>query len=67
VLLAKFNQHKDLADKVLLWTINNMQDKKGFFYYQVNKYISSKIPYMRWTQAWMFYAFCVYKKEMNES
>jgi hypothetical protein len=29
--LNKFNQHKDLADKVLLWTINNMQDKKGFF------------------------------------
>lgn len=65
--LNKFNEYKTLADKVLLWTINNMQDKKGFFYYQINKYISSKIPYMRWSQAWIFYAFCVYKQELNEN
>lgn len=66
-VLKKFEYHKTLADKVLSWTINNMQDPKGFFYYQINKHISSKIPYMRWSQAWIFYAFCVYKKELNES
>lgn len=53
-------EHRELADKVLEWTINNMQDKKGFFYYQLKPCFSSKIPYMRWAQAWMFYAFANY-------
>ncbi len=65
--LGRFKQHKAIMDKVLKWTINNMQSEKGFFYYQVNKYFSSKIPYMRWAQAWMFYALSTYKKfESNE-
>ena len=40
-----------------------MQSGKGYFYYQVNRYFSSKIPYMRWAQAWMFYAFSMYLKQ----
>jgi len=39
-----------------------MQDKNGYFYYQLKKGISSKIPYMRWAQAWMFYALSEYLK-----
>lgn len=50
----------DVVDRVINWSIDNMQDKKGYFYYQVNKYFTSRIPYMRWSQAWMFYAFSVY-------
>lgn len=49
-----------VVDKVLNWSIDHMQDKKGYFYYQVNKYFTSRIPYMRWSQAWMFYAYSVY-------
>lgn len=65
--LGRFKQHKAIMDKVLIWTINNMQSEKGFFYYQVNKYFSSKISYIRWAQAWMFYALSTYKKfESNE-
>lgn len=60
--LGKFREHKDVMDNVLNWTIDNMQSPKGFFYYQVNKYFSSKIPYMRWAQAWMFYALSTYTK-----
>ena len=63
--LEKFNTHKDMIDKVLEWTIINMQDKKGFFYYQKRKYFTNKIPYMRWTQAWMFFALTTYFKETN--
>lgn len=63
VKLNKVAEHKDLLDKVMLWTINNMQSGKGYFYYQVNRYFSSKIPYMRWAQAWMFYAFSMYLKQ----
>jgi hypothetical protein len=60
--LGMFRNYKELMDKVLNWTIKNMQSEKGFFYYQVNKYFSSKIPYMRWAQAWMFYALSTYIK-----
>ncbi len=60
--LGKFKQHQQIMDKVLNWTISKMQSEKGFFYYQVNKYFSSKISYIRWAQAWMFYALSTYTK-----
>ena len=58
--LGRFYKDKDIIDKVMDWTITNMQSKKGYFYFQKKKLISSKIPYMRWAQAWMFYAFSIY-------
>ncbi len=58
--LDKFKAYKNVADKVMEWTIKNMQSPQGYFYYQVNKYFSSKISYMRWAQAWMFYALSTY-------
>lgn len=65
VTIIKLNQverYKKTIEKVLHWVIEKMQDKRGFFYYQIKKYSTSKIPYMRWAQAWMFYAFCEYYK-----
>jgi len=65
---SQINNHQDLVNKVLNWTINNMQSSNGYFYYQLKKGISSKIPYMRWAQAWMFYAFTEYfKNKHNEN
>jgi len=64
--VGKFLDRKELLDSVLHWTISNMQSNKGFFYYQVNKYFSSKIPYMRWAQAWMFYALATYIYEESK-
>lgn len=55
--LEKAVENQDLIQKVMDWTIENMQDEEGYFYYQINKKFSSKIPYMRWAQAWMFYAY----------
>ncbi len=46
----------DMAEKISDWAVNNMQDKRGFFYYQKNKWYMNKIPYIRWSQAWMFIA-----------
>ena len=63
--LDQFKNHQLLIDKVLIWTIENMQSEKGYFYYQINKYFSSKISYMRWAQAWMFYALSTYLLENN--
>lgn len=63
VTLSRLNKtelYKPLADKVMEWTIKNMQDKKGYFYYQLKKGFSSKISYMRWSNAFMFYAMSFY-------
>lgn len=62
VKLRKFDEFKPTADSVLNWTIKNMQSSEGYFYYQLNQLFSSKIPYMRWAQAWMFYALSTYLK-----
>ena len=64
--LDKLERNKDLVTKVLHWTINNMQSKEGYFYYQKKKSVTSKIPYIRWAQSWMFYAFSYYFLEFNE-
>ena len=61
--LDRFKANKPLAEKVLNWSIVNMQDKTGYFYYQLKKGISSKISYMRWSNAFMFHAMSCYLKE----
>lgn len=58
--LNVFLENKVVADSVLNWTIENMQDKKGYFYYQLKKGWSSKISYMRWSNAFMFNAMSSY-------
>lgn len=62
-LLSKFKEYKGLAEKVMYWTIQNLQDRKGYFYYQIRKGFSSKIPYIRWSNAFMFYAMSYYLLE----
>lgn len=54
--LGRYGECLNLVSKVMSWTISNMQDKKGYFYYQLKPGISSKIPYMRWSNAFMFNA-----------
>ena len=56
----KLDEYKVVVDNVLSWTIDHMQSKKGYFFYKLHKKYSIKIPYMRWSQAWMFISFCVY-------
>jgi hypothetical protein len=45
-----------LAEKVAQWTIRNMQDSKGFFYYRQYPFIKAKTPMLHWGQATMFKA-----------
>ena len=65
--LDQFKTHQDLASKVFNWSINNMQSKTGYFYYQIKKGWSSKISYMRWSNAFMFNAMTFYYKEYKAS
>jgi hypothetical protein len=44
------------AETIAAWTIRNLRDREGFFYYQRRRFGIVKTPFMRWTQAWMLYA-----------
>lgn len=46
----------ELAEKIALWAVRNLQDERGFFYYQRRRFHTVRTPYMRWSQAWMMYA-----------
>jgi len=55
--LGKYDQYANLVQKVLQWTDDNMRDRKqGYYYYQLKQGVSSKISYMRWSNAFMLYA-----------
>ncbi len=54
--LGVYPQHRQLARRVLSWTITHMQDPEGYFYYQIKTGINSRISYMRWSNAFMLYA-----------
>jgi hypothetical protein len=54
-----------LAQKVATWTIQNLRDSRGFFYYQRRRFYTVRKPYMRWTQAWMLYALSRLLEELN--
>ncbi len=64
--LGKMKEYRDLVEKVINWTVLNMQSPKGFFYYQKKKYWTTKIPYMRWSQAWMAHSLMIHNISQNE-
>ena len=65
VKLGRLGANRQLADKVLNRTIRDMQGPAGYFYYQQTKWMKIKIPYMRWSQSWMFYAMSHYFTAAN--
>jgi hypothetical protein len=46
----------ELAERIAAWTLRNLHDKRGFFYYQRRRFYTVRTPFMRWTQSWMLYA-----------
>jgi hypothetical protein len=45
-----------LAERVANWTIDQMQDPSGYFYYRRYPLLVARIPMMHWGQATMFHA-----------
>lgn len=45
-----------LAEQIAEWAIKNLGDDRGFFHYQRRRFYTVRIPYMRWSEAWMTYA-----------
>lgn len=56
ITFCNSEKYKPFASIIAKWTIEHMQNQKGYFYYRKFKWYSHKIPYMRWSQAWMFTA-----------
>lgn len=54
-----------LAQKIAHWSIQNLRDPRGFFYYQRRRFYTVRTPYMRWSQAWMLYALARLLETMN--
>jgi hypothetical protein len=50
----------NLAHSVLNWGLRNMWDTRGFFYFQKRPHYTVRIPFMRWSQAWMLMALSAY-------
>ena len=50
------SDYKDFAIKVADYTVNKFRDPSGYFYFRRGKYLVNKIPYIRWSQAWMLLA-----------
>jgi hypothetical protein len=57
----------EFAKRIGIWAIENMQDRTGYFYYQKTRFYTNKIPYIRWSQAWMFYALSLYLAKLGKN
>ena len=58
--------NQELIENILKWSITNMQDRKGYFYFQKINHRINKIPYMRWPNAWMFYGISYWFRFLTE-
>jgi hypothetical protein len=56
----------NLALSVFNWAVSHMRDDAGQFYYQALPLYSNKIPYMRWSQAWMLLALSTLLEHYND-
>jgi polysaccharide biosynthesis protein VpsJ len=55
-----------LAIQVADWTIQNMQDRSGYFYYRrYSPYLVNKTPTLHWGQATMMSALAALHKRLN--
>jgi hypothetical protein len=59
--------NQEIIENILQWSINNMQDKRGYFYFQKRGKTINKIAYMRWPNAWMFYGMSYWIKFLAEN
>jgi hypothetical protein len=66
-----FPEGLEIAQNVAAWTIKNLQDKEGYFFYGflnsrfTGRPFLSKIAYIRWGQAWMLKALSNILIKMN--
>jgi hypothetical protein len=52
-----------LAQSVCRWSLQNLHSKEGYFYFQKHPFYTNRIPYMRWSEAWMLLALSMLLEE----
>lgn len=52
--------YQHLTDRIIAWVLGNLYSGKGFFYFRKGRFVTNRIPYMRWAQAWAFHALSEY-------
>ena len=57
VTFTTFNDSTS-ARHIANWTIDHLRSPKGYFYYQRHRLFTNRIPYIRWSNAWIFRGFC---------
>jgi hypothetical protein len=45
-----------LAEKIANWALENLRNPRGYFHHQSRRFYQVRIPFMRWSEAWMMYA-----------
>ncbi len=55
-LRGRFAGAVPLADQITSWALDNLWNPSGYFYYQRRRWYTVRIPYTRWSEAWMAYA-----------
>lgn len=53
-------RYSALLERIVTWMLGNMRAPRGYFYFRKHPYYTNKISYMRWSQAWAFYALAEY-------
>ena len=53
-------EYKVLRDRIVRWMLVNLYSGKGYFFFRKGKFLTNRIPYMRWSQAWAFHALADY-------
>ena len=54
-----------LARAVFQWAWGHMRDPAGYYYFQQGRFVTKKIPYMRWSQAWMLLALATLAESLS--
>lgn len=53
VTFSAFGDPKTAA-RIAEWAIQHLRSPNGFFYYQRHRLFTNRIPYIRWSNAWIF-------------
>lgn len=60
-------EDKALVERVLNWALEHMYiERTGYFRYQITRWYKNNICYIRWTQAWAYYALAFYLHARDE-
>jgi hypothetical protein len=53
-------EYWELRDDIVRWMLANLYGGKGYFFFRKGRFMTNRIPYMRWSQAWAFHALTDY-------